>query len=42
MPKRYLTDENRKPLKAAVNDGYFAVESVSGWKHRWQGLDARR
>ena len=45
MTPKYMKDENGTPLKASVEDGYFNVESVGaggGWKHRWQGLDARR
>ena len=44
MPNRYLKDENQLPLKARLVNGYFEVESPAenGWKHRWQGLDARR
>jgi hypothetical protein len=44
MPARYLNDENNHPLKSRLEDGYFVVESAQpdGWKHRWQGLDARR
>ena len=44
MPARYLNDENGRPLKSRVVDGYFVVQSTApgGWEHRWQGLDARR
>ena len=44
MPERYLNDENGRPLKASVVNGYFVVQSTApnGWEHRWQGLDARR
>jgi hypothetical protein len=44
MPKRYLKDENNVPLKAWREGDYMVVESVGPvhWKHRWQGLDARR
>lgn len=42
MPKRYLNDENGRPLKSRVEGGYFIVQSEGGWEHRWQGLDARR
>jgi hypothetical protein len=42
MPEKYTRDENGAPLKAWVEDGYFNVASQTGWKHRWQGLDARR
>jgi len=41
MPARYLSDENNRPLKARVQDGYFIVQAPA-WEHRWQGLDARR
>jgi hypothetical protein len=44
MPARYSGDENGRPLKSRIEDGCFVVESTApgGWKHRWQGLDARR
>ncbi len=42
MPQRYLTDENNLPLRAKREGDFFAVESQSGWSHKWQGLDARR
>jgi len=44
MPARYLKDENNLPLRSRREGDYFVVESPGkdGWKHRWQGLDARR
>ena len=44
LETRYLTDENGHALFSRQEDGYFVVESTApgGWKHRWQGLDARR
>jgi hypothetical protein len=44
MSKRYLADENHKPLKAKREGDQFIVQStgVNPWTHRWQGLDARR
>lgn len=44
MPERYLRDENNLPLKYVREGDYMVVESPApnGWKHRWQGLDARR
>jgi hypothetical protein len=44
MPERYSKDENGNPLRCKVEGGWFEVESPvpGGWKHRWQGLDARR
>ena len=44
MPERYLRDENNLPLKFVREGEYMVVESPApnGWKHRWQGLDARR
>lgn len=44
MPERYLTDENGHALIARREGEFFVVECSThgGWKHRWQGLDARR
>jgi hypothetical protein len=44
MPARYLKDENERPLKYSREGDFMVVESTApnGWKHRWQGLDARR
>ena len=44
MPARYLKDENELPLKYRREGDFMVVESPApnGWKHRWQGLDARR
>jgi len=44
MPERYLRDENQQPLKYWREGDFMYVESpaANGWKHRWQGLDARR
>jgi hypothetical protein len=44
MSDRYLSDENGLPLHARREGEYLVVESTApnGWKHRWQGLDARR
>ncbi len=44
LPARYLQDENGRPLKCWREGNYMVVESPApgGWKHRWQGLDARR
>jgi hypothetical protein len=44
MDTYYLLDENRVPLRARRDGEYFVVESdgPNAWRHRWQGLDARR
>ena len=44
LPRRYLADENEKPLRARREDGFLVVESTGqdAWTYRWQGLDARR
>jgi hypothetical protein len=44
MDVYYLQDENRIPLKGWRDGEHFAVESAgpNAWRHRWQGLDARR
>lgn len=44
MPRRYMADENNEPLRSRREGEFFEVESTgpAGWKHRWQGLDARR
>ena len=44
LPARYLADENEKPLRCWREGDYLMVESTGAepWKHRWQGLDARR
>ena len=44
MPKKYLKDENKVPLKAWREGDSMVVESVGPvhWKHRWTGLDPRR
>jgi Protein of unknown function (DUF2961) len=44
MDAYYLQDENRVPLRARRDGEYFVVESdgPNAWRHRWQGLDARR
>jgi hypothetical protein len=44
MPRRYLADENKLPLRSRREGEFFEVESTGPepWKHRWQGLDARR
>jgi hypothetical protein len=44
LAPRYLKDENGIPLKSRRDGEWFAVESrgPGAWKHRWQGLDARR
>lgn len=44
MNAYYLQDENRVPLRARRDGEYFVVESdgPNAWRHRWQGLDARR
>jgi hypothetical protein len=44
MPKRYLADENEKPLRCRIERSTFVVESngPEPWTHSWQGLDARR
>lgn len=44
MPSRYLTDENNYPLASRREGEALVVESAApdGWKHQWQGLDARR
>jgi hypothetical protein len=44
MPRRYLADENGKPLRSHREGDYLVVESngPEPWTHRWQGLDARR
>ncbi len=44
MSARYLQDENERPLRYWREGDYMYVESPgpNGWRHRWQGLDARR
>ena len=44
MPRRYLCDENERPLKCRREGDTLVVESdgPEPWTHRWQGLDARR
>jgi len=44
LPARYENDENNRPLTSRVEGGRFVVESPGpgGWRHQWQGLDARR
>jgi hypothetical protein len=44
LPKRYLADENEKPLVSRRDGDYLVVEShgPEPWTYRWQGLDARR
>jgi len=44
MPERYLKDENFFSLRSRREGDGLVVESPrpGGWKHRWQGLDARR
>ncbi len=44
MPERYLKDENLLPLRSWREGEFLVVENPrpGGWKHRWQGLDARR
>jgi hypothetical protein len=44
LSSRYLTDENRKPLRSHREGDFLVVEStgVEPWTYRWQGLDARR
>ena len=44
MSRRYLSDENQKPLRCWREGDALAVESngPEPWTHRWQGLDARR
>lgn len=44
MPRRYLSDENEKPLRCRREGDALVVESngPEPWTHRWQGLDARR
>ncbi len=44
MPVRYLTDENGFRLLSRREGENLVVESTApgGWKHGWQGLDARR
>lgn len=44
MSRRYLADENQKPLRCWREGDALAVESngPEPWTHRWQGLDARR
>jgi hypothetical protein len=44
LPRRFLCDENQKPLKCRREGDALVVEShgPEPWTHRWQGLDARR
>jgi hypothetical protein len=44
MEPRYLRDENGFPLTSRREEDRFVVESTApeGWRHQWQGLDARR
>lgn len=44
MDARFLNDENNLPLRSRMDKEAFEVESTGpgAWKHRWQGLDARR
>jgi len=44
MSRRYLADENQKPLRWWREGDALVVESngPEPWTHRWQGLDARR
>ena len=44
LAERYLKDESSAPLTSRHEGESFIVESQSpgGWKHGWQGLDARR
>jgi hypothetical protein len=44
MPRRFLCDENEKPLKYRREGDALVVESngPEPWTHSWQGLDARR
>ena len=44
MSRRYLADENQKPLRCRREGDALVVESngPEPWSHRWQGLDARR
>jgi hypothetical protein len=44
MDTRYLRDENGYALASRREGDFLCVESAApgGWRHRWQGLDARR
>ena len=44
LPRRYLSDENQRPLRCRREGDALVVESdgPEPWTHRWQGLDARR
>jgi hypothetical protein len=44
MPRRFLDDENQRPLNSRREGEFFIVESggTNAWTWRWQGLDARR
>jgi hypothetical protein len=44
MEPLYLNDENQYPINAHREGDHFYAESTApdGWKHSWQGLDARR
>jgi hypothetical protein len=44
LAEQYLKDEGGAPLASKVEGDSFVVESQApgGWKHAWQGLDARR
>ncbi|MCX6924519.1 MAG: DUF2961 domain-containing protein, partial [Verrucomicrobia bacterium] len=44
MSRRFLSDENQKPLRCWRENDALVVESTGPepWTHRWQGLDARR
>jgi hypothetical protein len=42
MDERYLHDENGATLACWRDGDSLCVESQGGWRHSWQGLDARR
>lgn len=44
MEPRYLADENGFALVSRRESDYLIVESTAdgGWRHQWQGFDARR
>ena len=44
LPRRFLADENQKPLRSHREGDMLVVESngAEPWTHSWQGLDARR
>jgi len=44
LPRRFLNDENDKPLRCHREGDFLVVDSAGAepWTYRWEGLDARR